>query len=220
MLVGQKSIRCSREFVLRIAEQHRPGRDARPYPERKRHCGRPTSTSKTIDPSDREQLRSVALSPISVVHLFRQYFFELDTFLGTPTGHVWPSPGSSVELIEVQTRREYVEKTLETTLDVVTRAEQITTQEDELSEAVKEDTQQDVKLGASVKASYASIAGDLELRLFDLAAARPRNHAQAAPRADREALLGDPQELQVDVQDRQRGNRGLKHPPHDGEHRR
>ena len=112
---------------------------------------------ETIDPSDREQLRSVALSPISVVHLFRQYFFELDTFLGTPTGHVWPSPGSSVELIEVQTRREYVEKTLETTLDVVTRAEQITTQEDELSEAVKEDTQQDVKLGASVKASYASI---------------------------------------------------------------
>ena len=57
-----------------------------------------------LDPRDREQIKSVALSPISVVHLFRQYFFELDTFLGTPVSHVWLSPGSSVELIEIHTR--------------------------------------------------------------------------------------------------------------------
>ncbi len=68
---------------------------------------------ETIDPQDREHIRSVALSPIAVVHLFRQYFFELDTFLGTPVSHVWLSPGSSVELIEVHTRKTIVEKTLE-----------------------------------------------------------------------------------------------------------
>ena len=62
---------------------------------------------------------SVALSPISVVHLFRQYFFELDTFLGTPVSHVWLSPGSTVELIEVHTRRTIVEKTLETALETI-----------------------------------------------------------------------------------------------------
>jgi hypothetical protein len=51
-----------------------------------------------LDPQDKEQIKNVALSPISVVHLFRQYFFELDTFLGSPVGHVWLSPGSTVEL--------------------------------------------------------------------------------------------------------------------------
>ena len=46
-----------------------------------------------LNPRDQEHIKSVALSPISVVHLFRQYFFELDTFLGTPVSHVWLSPG-------------------------------------------------------------------------------------------------------------------------------
>ncbi|MFN8485191.1 MAG: peptidoglycan-binding protein [Anaerolineae bacterium] len=110
-----------------------------------------------LDPSDVEDLKSVVLSPISVVHLFRQYFFELDTFLGTPESHVWLSPGSSVELLEVHTRRLIVEKTLESALDIVTSAEKATTEQEEISEAVKEDNQQDIKFGASVKASYASI---------------------------------------------------------------
>ncbi|HSC35387.1 MAG TPA: peptidoglycan-binding protein [Thermodesulfobacteriota bacterium] len=112
---------------------------------------------ESLDPSQKEHIQAVALSPISVVHLFRQYFFELDTFLGTPVSHVWLSPGSSVELIEVHTRRTVVEKTLETTLDILTKAETSTTQQDEISDAVKENNQQDVKFGASVKASYASI---------------------------------------------------------------
>lgn len=111
----------------------------------------------SLDPTDREHLQAVSLSPISVVHLFRQYFFELDSFLGPPESHVWLSPGSTVELIEVHTRRTTVEKTLETALETTTRAEKSTTTQDELSEAVKEDNQQDVKFGASVKASYASI---------------------------------------------------------------
>ncbi|HEY0346659.1 MAG TPA: hypothetical protein VGC60_00770 [Pyrinomonadaceae bacterium] len=110
-----------------------------------------------LNPRDREQIKSVALSPISVVHLFRQYFFELDTFLGTPVSHVWLSPGSSVELIEIQTRRTVVEKTLENSLDILTKSETSTTQQDEISEAVKEDNQRDIKFGASVKASYGSI---------------------------------------------------------------
>ena len=112
---------------------------------------------ESLDPGQKEHIAAVALSPISVVHLFRQYFFELDTFLGTPVSHVWLSPGSSVELIEVHTRRTVVEKTLETTLDILTKSETSTTQQDEISDAVKEDNKQDVKFGASVKASYASI---------------------------------------------------------------
>lgn len=104
-----------------------------------------------MDPQDQEHIQSVVLSPIGVVHLFRQYFFELDTFLGTPEKHVWLSPGSSVELIEVHTRRTLVEKTLETALEVLTSAKKTTTDQDELSEAVKQDNSQDLGLASSVK---------------------------------------------------------------------
>ena len=110
-----------------------------------------------LNPRDSENLKSVALSPIGVVHLFRQYFFELDTFLGTPVSHVWLSPGSTVELFEIHTRKTMVEKTLETSLDILTKSEKSTTDQEEISEAVKQDNDQDVKFGASVKASYASI---------------------------------------------------------------
>lgn len=112
---------------------------------------------ENLDPQDQEHIKQVALSPISVVHLFRQYFFELDTFLGSPVSHVWLSPGSTVELIEIQTRRVLVEKSLEQSLETTTKAEKESTEEDELSEAIKEDNKQDIKFGASVTASYASV---------------------------------------------------------------
>jgi hypothetical protein len=58
----------------------------------------------TIDPH--KDLDRVGLSPIGIVHLFREYFFEFDTFLGSPAGHVWLSPGGTVELVEVLARRQ------------------------------------------------------------------------------------------------------------------
>src|SRR5690606_35342055 len=64
-----------------------------------------------IDP--KHDIERANLSPIGIVHLFRQYFFEFDTFLGPPVGHVWLSPGSMVELVEVSTRRTLVERTIE-----------------------------------------------------------------------------------------------------------
>lgn len=110
-----------------------------------------------LDPQQQEHINNVALSPISVVHLFRQYFFELDTFLGTPVNHVWLSPGSSVELFEIHTRKTTVEKTLETSLDILTSSELTTTNQEEISDAVKESNNQDIKFGFSVTGSYASI---------------------------------------------------------------
>jgi hypothetical protein len=118
-----------------------------------------------LDPRDIEHINSVALSPISVVHLFRQYFFELDTFLGTPVKHVWLSPGATVELIEVHSRKDITERTLETTLDMLTRSETTTTQQDEISAAVKEDNNKDLKLAASVTASYGTIQASSSLDL-------------------------------------------------------
>ena len=129
-----------------------------------------------LDPTDRDQLANVVLSPISVVHLFRQYFFELDTFLGTPVSHVWLSPGSSVELLEIHSRTTRIEKTLETTLDILTKTETSKTQQDDISDAVKEDNSRDIKFGASVTASYASISATSS---FDYAASQKTSRENA-----------------------------------------
>jgi hypothetical protein len=122
-----------------------------------RDAGEAFFDTSTMDAAGKQFVVNAALSPISVVHLFRQYFFELDSFLGTPVEHVWLSPGSSVELVEVHTRKTVVEKTLETALDQIQKAESSTTTQDEISEAVKADNQQDVKFGAAVSGSYGSI---------------------------------------------------------------
>jgi len=101
----------------------------------------------SFDP--KKDVKDVSLSPVGVVHLYRQYFFELDTFLGTPVSHVWLSPGSSVELIEVSTRKIITEKSIETSLETVTKTERSSTSQEEISEAVKQDNKDDMKLGFS-----------------------------------------------------------------------
>jgi hypothetical protein len=98
-----------------------------------------------IDPND----RTGALSPVGFVHLFRQFFFDLGTFLGEPVEHVWLSPGATIELIEVSTRRVLIERTQEMAIETTTRAEQSTSLKDELSDAVKEENETSTKLGVS-----------------------------------------------------------------------
>ena len=101
-----------------------------------------------FDPN--KDISSVSLSPLGIVHLFRQFFFELDSFLATPVGHVWLSPGSMVELIEISTRRTYTERIVEQSTETTKRTEDSSTDRDELSEAVKSDNKNDLKLGASL----------------------------------------------------------------------
>ncbi|SEQ17118.1 hypothetical protein SAMN04487983_1003232 [Streptomyces sp. yr375] len=94
-----------------------------------------------------------SLSPLGVVHLFRQYFFEFDSFLGPPVQHIWLSPGSSVELIEISTRRTLTERTTESSLETTDRTEQETRTEDELSASVREENESSTKFGVSLDAS-------------------------------------------------------------------
>ncbi|MEY2433667.1 MAG: hypothetical protein QOC92_3392 [Acidimicrobiaceae bacterium] len=94
------------------------------------------------------------LSPIGIIHLYREYFFEFDSFLGPPVGHVWLSPGGTVELVEVNTRKVLVERTFETAVETVQRQETDITAQDELADAVKEDNSSDVKFGVTNTAKY------------------------------------------------------------------
>ena len=93
------------------------------------------------------------LSPIGVIHLYRQYFFELDSFLGPPVGHVWLSPGGTVELVEVSTRRTVVERTAEQSLETTTKSESTTTVQDDIADAVKQENSDNVKFGFSSSGS-------------------------------------------------------------------
>src|SRR5207245_148926 len=95
----------------------------------------------TLDPT--KQLDHVGLSPVGIGHLFREYFFELDTFLGSPVGHVWLSPGSTVELFEIHTRRVLEERAAEQSIESLKKSDKSLTQEDDLSTAVKEDNRSD-----------------------------------------------------------------------------
>lgn len=111
----------------------------------------------TIDPF--HDLDRVGLSPIGIVHLFRQYFFEFDSFLGTPVNHVWLSPGSTVELVEITTRRTLTEKTYEHTTESTIKTERAVTEQDEISEAVKEDNRNDTKFGVNATVNQGWIGG-------------------------------------------------------------
>ncbi|MDD5268542.1 MAG: hypothetical protein PHO08_15680 [Methylococcales bacterium] len=121
----------------------------------------------SLDPH--KDINRVGLSPVGIVHLFRQFFFELDTFLGTPMSHVWMSPGATVELIEVSTRKTIIEKTQESSLSTRSSSEQSTSAQDDLSDAVKEENRSNTKFGASVSASESWIWGSAnESASFDM----------------------------------------------------
>ena len=106
---------------------------------------RPVDPLSQIDPND----RSGALSPVGFVHLFRQYFFNLGTFLGEPVEHIWLAPGTTIELVEVSTRRVLIEKAIEEMTQSTQSAERSSTMKDEISDAVKEANQTSTKLGVS-----------------------------------------------------------------------
>ncbi|MEQ1741959.1 MAG: hypothetical protein ABL869_05605 [Candidatus Nitrotoga sp.] len=106
---------------------------------------RPTDPLANIDPND----KSGALSPVGFIHLFRQYFFDLGTFLGEPVEHIWLAPGTTIELIEVSTRKTIIERTQENSEETTTRSEQSTAVKDEISDAVKSENASSTKLGVS-----------------------------------------------------------------------
>jgi hypothetical protein len=119
-----------------------------------------TNPLDTLDPHN--DLGRVTLSPISVVHLFRQYFFEFDTFLGPAVGHIWLSPGSSVELLEVQTRRTLTERTFETEIETILKKERETTEQEELSDSVKQDNRDNSKFGFNTNVHQGWVGGSAD----------------------------------------------------------
>ncbi len=108
-----------------------------------------------------ENMKDTVLSPLGIVHLFRQYFFEFDTFLGTPVDHVWLSPGSSVTLVETKTSKRLIEKSINQSFESTQETEESTKVTDEFSELVKKENNQDISLGASVDVNQSWTGGSM-----------------------------------------------------------
>jgi hypothetical protein len=113
-----------------------------------------------LDPRRSELARAV-ISPIGIVHLFRQYFFEFDSFLGPAVEHLWLSPGGQVELVEVSTRKTIVEKLTETAFESMTRMEKTLAVDDELSETVRRQNSSSTKFGVSVNTESSFSLGSI-----------------------------------------------------------
>ncbi len=92
------------------------------------------------------------LSPIGLLQLYREYFFEGRSFAGPAVGHVWLSPGSSLELYEVHTRKRIEEQRIEVGVETTRRSETTITEQDELSSAVSEQNGRNTNLGVTASA--------------------------------------------------------------------
>jgi hypothetical protein len=106
-------------------------------------------------------LESANVSPVGLVHLFRQYFFELDSFLGPSVQHIWLSPGSTLELVEVTVRRTLTERTVESLLESTTRSEQASNREDEFSDIIRSENERNTKFGVSLNTASSFALGPI-----------------------------------------------------------
>jgi hypothetical protein len=114
----------------------------------------PLSQMSWVDPlAGFDPERQLAfLSPVGPMQLYRQYFFELDTLLGPPVGHVWVSPGGSLELYEVHTLRSIETRDVQRETSSDTRTETQLNTSDELASAVTNQNSQNLSMGVSVNA--------------------------------------------------------------------
>jgi len=92
------------------------------------------------------------LSPIGLINMYREYFFEFDPFLGPPVGHIWISPGGETEVYEIHTRKTTLEREIQSSTESIIKSETSSTDQDDISDAIKADNQQNTKIGLSVSA--------------------------------------------------------------------
>jgi enamine deaminase RidA (YjgF/YER057c/UK114 family) len=102
----------------------------------------------TFDPDTQKAV----LSPVGVLYLYCEYFYEFSTFLGPAVGHVWVSPGGSLELFEVHTRRSLEEQSVELSTSSTATTQSTTTTDDELSTAIADQNSRNTNLGISTTA--------------------------------------------------------------------
>jgi hypothetical protein len=116
-----------------------------------------------------EPTQQAYLSPLGLLHVFREYFYELDSFLGSPVGHIWLSPGGTLEMFEVHTHRSGESRETVQQSDTLNRSESDTSNKDELSTEIARRSTEDMKAGVTASGGvnfgvfHASASGSLSV---------------------------------------------------------
>lgn len=154
MIVAQESTIAG--LLIQLSE-HQLLRDLRRIliaPPARANLDQYAALSRSLDPlaafDPKKDFDRASLSPIALLHVFRHYYFQLDTFLGDPVEHIWLAPGSVLELIEAHSRRTVAERTSETLFEQTDQREASLSSEEELSERIATESQNNTKFGASV----------------------------------------------------------------------
>ena len=163
------------------------------------------------------------LSPIGVIHLYRNTSSSSIPSWGPRSSMSGSRPGGTVELIEISTRHTLTERAFEQSVETITQLGERDHHADDIADAVKEDNRSNVKFGFTATASYsaavysASATRGLVDRKFE--GDRARDDPQADARAKRETVERDQAQLQDVIQDHYRGHRhdeqALRHLEHD-----
>lgn len=152
---------------------------------------RPTALmSRPFNPGDFLPPDRGVLSPVGVVNLFRQYFFDAGTFEGPPVGHVWVSPYTTLELVESNTRRQVTSRTDETTFESTNKMERALTASEDLADVVRSENQMDIKFGAGASGGWhvlvADVSGSVNFDLQNLhKEARETTHKRSRQQTER-----------------------------------
>lgn len=118
--------------------------------------------SEDLAPSYLELLQTVtdsvlSLSPVGLLHVYQQYYFDLGTQLSPPVEHVWIAPYGSLEMLETYSRSEvrFRERQDFFEADETTDTEQ--TETNDISEEFQTETQRDLRTSFSAEggASFA-----------------------------------------------------------------
>jgi hypothetical protein len=89
------------------------------------------------------------LSPIGLLHLYREYYYDFGTFLGPSMEHIWIAPRSEVEMREVYSRTDYRFREVEATIEERRATEETTSEADEFSEQILREKQTDLSAGVT-----------------------------------------------------------------------
>lgn len=124
------------------------------------------------------------LSPIGLLDLYREYYFDLGTRLGPPIEHVWIAPGSELEVVESYSRTEYSFVETELAVSQASETTETVTEAETFSEEVERTQQRDLAVGVAAEGGVNFPVWHVSANAsFDYASSLALSKRQAAERS-------------------------------------
>lgn len=123
----------------------------------------------------------LVLSPVGLLDLYREYYFDLGTRLGPPIEHIWIAPGSDLELIENYSRTDYTFVESEFGVTQTETIEETVTESETFSEEVEKVQQRDLSAGVAAE-------GGVSFEVWRVSASASFDYSNSLSLSRRQAL--------------------------------